>query len=194
MLKMRLVLFELYKNSMFKKGIITIILLLSFSFYGQNVNNSTSSTAIKANFSMISIKAYQESAVLKIEDYYNYLGLLSSTSTSDSLKEEIKSALFSLLKDSNIKVLDFTSEEKNPISLIELIEKIKNKNYSFLILNLSNTFLSTDSWTTGYNLEVLQKEKKQIFKCSQKVYFTQTTKRFGPTEKEVWTIKLGEID
>ena len=171
-----------------------MMVLLSFCFYGQNTSNTTSSTAIKANFSISSIKAYQESTLLKIEDYYNHLALLSNTSTSDTLKIEVKMALFSLFKSNYIQVFDFTVKEKNPISLIELVEKIKNKNYSFLISNAANTFLSNDYWTTVYDLEVHQEDNNRMLKCSQKVYFTPTTKRFGSVEKEVWTIKLGEAE
>jgi len=178
---------------MLKKAFISITFLFSFSFYGQNANNS-GSIAINGNFSKASIKAYQESAILKIEDYYNYLELLSSTSTSDDLKTEIKAALFSLFKNNYIQVFDFTLEEKKQISLIELIEKIKNKNYSFLISNSTNTFLSNNYWTTVYDLEVHQENNNRVLKYSQKVYFTPTTKRFGSTEKQVWTIKLGEIE
>lgn len=178
---------------MLKKAFISIIFLFSFAFYGQNANNP-SSIAIEGNFSKVSIKAYQESAILKIEDYYNYLALLSNTSTSDALKTEIKAALFSLFKNKYIQVFDITSEEKETISLIELVEKIKNKNYSFLISNSTNTFLSNDYWRTVYNLEIRQGDNNRMLKCSQKVYFTPTTKRFGTTEKEIWTIKLGEIE
>lgn len=178
---------------MLKKAFISIIFLFSFAFYGQNANN-TNSVAIKGNFSKVSIKAYQESALLKMEDYYNYLALLSNTSTSDALKTEIKAALFSLFKNNYIQVFDFTLEGKKTISLIELVEKIKNKNYRFLISNATNTFLSNDYWTTAYDLEVRQEDHNRMLKCSQRVYFTPTTKRFGTTVKEVWTIKLGEAE
>ncbi|MDR6968923.1 hypothetical protein J2X31_002949 [Flavobacterium arsenatis] len=143
---------------------------------------------------MSSIKAYQESTLLKIEDYYNHLALLSNTSTSDALKTEIKAALFSLFKSNYIQVFDFTVKEKTPISLIELVEKIKNKNYSFFISNSTNTYLSNHYWTTAYDLEIRQEDNNRMLKCSQKVYFRPITKRFGMTEKEVWTIKLGEAE
>lgn len=143
---------------------------------------------------MASIQAYQESAILKIEDYYNYLTLLSNPSTSEALKAEVRTALFSIVKRNDLKVLDFTSAKENLIPLIELIEKIENKNYHFSISNSTNTFLSNDSWKTDYHLEIRQNGDKKIWKCTQKVYFTTAMKQFGSTEKEVWTILLGEIE
>ncbi|RZK11817.1 MAG: hypothetical protein EOO46_05485 [Flavobacterium sp.] len=178
---------------MLKKAFISIIFLVSFSFHGQNATNN-SSINIKSNFSEVSIKAYQESAILKIEDYYNYLALFSNTSTSEDLKTETKTALFSLFKNKHIQIIDFTEQEKKTIQLIELIEKIKNKNYSFLISNITNTFISNNYWMTSYDLQIHENENNQILKCSQKVYFIPTIKQFGSTEKEVWTIKLGETE
>ena len=179
---------------MLKRTTLSIMLLFSFSFYGQNASTTASSSAIEANFSVNSIKVYQESALLKIEDYYNHLALLSNTSTPDALKIEIKAALFSLFKSNYTTVFDFTQEGKKTIPLLELVEKIKNKNYSFAILNATNSFLSDNFWTTAYTLEIRKKENNQLIKCVQKVYFTPSMKQFGPAQKEVWTIKLGGVE
>ncbi|MFY0482790.1 hypothetical protein ACI6PS_09290 [Flavobacterium sp. PLA-1-15] len=178
---------------MLKKAFISIVFLFSFSFYGQNAT-SNSLMSIKNNFSEISIKAYQESAILKIEDYYNYLALFSNSSTSDALKTEIKTALFSLFKNKHIQIMDFTQEENPQIELPDLLDKIKNKNYSFSILKTSNTFVSNNYWVTSYDLQFRENENNHTLKCTQKVYFIPTTKQFGTTEKDVWTIKLGEIE
>lgn len=72
---MKLNLYELYKNKMFTRSCLFLFILSTFSLFGQN-ENPHSSSAIKANFTIASIKAYQESATLKIEDYYQYLTLL----------------------------------------------------------------------------------------------------------------------
>ena len=49
-----------------------VFLLTSFFSFGQSVNSATTKS-IKANFTTASVKAYQESATLKVEDFYNYL-------------------------------------------------------------------------------------------------------------------------
>ena len=189
---MRLNLYELYKNKMFLRSCIFMFLLFTFSFYGQNAN-TPASTAIKANFTMASVKAYQESATLKVEDYYQYLTLLSSESTSETLKAEIKNSIYSLFESKNIKVIDFTSTENATISLHELIDKITNKNFSFSVANFENSIVSTDYWTTQYQLTVMQNKISMEFQYFQKIGFKPVVKSFGTTKKEVWTLFLGEV-
>lgn len=189
---MRLNLYELYKNKMLLRSCILLFLVGTFSVFGQNANTPTS-TAIKANFTMASVKAYQESATLKVEDYYQYLTLLSSESTSETLKAEIKNSIYSLFESENIKVIDFTSTENATISLHELIDKITNKNFSFSVANFENSIVSTDYWTTQYQLTVIQNKIPMEFQYYQKIGFKPVMKTFGTTKKEVWTLFLGEV-
>ena len=189
---MRLNLYELYKNKMFTRSCMFMFLLFTFSVFGQNVNTPASS-AIKANFTMASVKAYQESATLKIEDYYQYLTLLSSETTSETLKDEIRTSIYSLFESENIKVIDFTSTENATISLNELIDKITNKNYSFSVSNFENSIVATDYWTTQYQLTITQNKIPMKFQYYQKIGFKPVVKAFGTTKKEVWTLFLGEV-
>ena len=189
---MRLNLYELYKNKMFLRSCILLFLVGTFSVFGQNANTPASS-AIKANFTMASVKAYQESATLKVEDYYQYLTLLSSESTSETLKTEIKTTIYSLFESENIKVIDFTSTENATISLNELIDKITNKNYSFSVSNFENSIVATDYWTTQYQLTITQNKIPMKFQYYQKIGFKPVVKTFGTTKKEVWTLFLGEV-
>lgn len=189
---MRLNLYELYKNKMFLRSCIFMFLLFTFSVFGQNAN-TPASAAIKANFTMASVKAYQESATLKVEDYYQYLTLLSSESTSETLKAEIKNSIYSLFESENIKVIDFTSTENATISLHELIDKITNKNYLFSVSNFENSIVATDYWTTQYQLTVMQNKIPMEFQYFQKIGFKPVVKSFGTTKKEVWTLFLGEV-
>ena len=189
---MRLNLYELYKNKMFTRSCIFMFLLFAFSLFGQNVNTPASS-AIKANFTMASVKAYQESATLKIEDYYQYLILLSSETTTETLKDEIRTSIYSLFESENIKVIDFTSTENATISLNELIDKITNKNYSFSVSNFENSIVATDYWTSQYQLTISQNKIPMKFQYFQKIGFKPVIKTFGTTKKEVWTLFLGEV-
>ena len=189
---MRFNLYELYKNKMFTRSCMFMFLLFTFSVFGQNVNTPASS-AIKANFTMASVKAYQESATLKIEDYYQYLTLLSSETTSETLKDEIRTSIYSLFESENIKVIDFTSTENATISLNELIDKITNKNYLFSVSNFENSIVATDYWTTQYQLTITQNKIPMKFQYYQKIGFKPVVKAFGTTKKEVWTLFLGEV-
>lgn len=189
---MRLNLYELHKNKMLLRNCILLFLVGTFSVFGQNAN-TPASTAIKANFTMASVKAYQESATLKVGDYYQYLTLLSSESTSETLKAEIKSSIYSLFESENIKVIDFTSTENTTISLHELIDKITNKNFSFAVTNFENSIVAADYWTTQYQLIVTQNKIPMEFQYYQKIGFKPVMKTFGTTKKEVWTLFLGEV-
>ena len=189
---MRLNLYELYKNKMLLRSCILLFLVGTFSVFGQNAN-TPASTAIKANFTMASVKAYQESATLKVEDYYQYLTLLSSESTSETLKAEIRTSIFRLFESEKVKVIDFTSTENTTILLNELIDKITNKNFSFLVANFENSIVGSDYWTTQYQLIVTQNKFPLEFQYYQKIGFKPVVKSFGTTKKEVWTLFLGEV-
>ena len=169
-----------------------MFLLFTFSLFGQNANTSASAS-IKANFTIASVKAYQESATLKVEDYYQYLTLLSSESTSETLKAEIKTSIYSLFESEKVMVIDFTSTENNAISLPDLIEKIMNKNYSFSVSNYENSIVGADYWTTQYQLTLIQNDKSKELLYFQKIGFKPVIKTFGSSKKEVWTLFLGEI-
>jgi len=177
---------------MFLRSCIFLFLAGTFSIFGQDANPTASKT-IKANFTMASVKAYQESATLKVEDYYHYLTLFSAESTSESLKNEIKSSIFSLFESENNIVVDYTTEEKPTISLKDLLTKIENKNYSFSASNFENSIVANDFWTTQYQLTVMQNNKSTEFLYFQKVRFKPFVKVFGTTKKEVWTLFLGEV-
>lgn len=192
MIRMRLNLYELYKNKMFLRSCIFMFLLFTFSVFGQNVN-TPASTTIKANFTMASVKAYQESATLKVEDYYQYLTILSNESTSETLKTEIKTSIYSLFESDKVMVIDFTSNENTTISLTELIDKIENKNFSFSVTNFENSIVASDYWTTQYQLIITQNNKPTELLYFQKIGFKPVIKTFGTTKKEVWTLLLGEI-
>ncbi len=189
---MKLNLYELYKNKMFTRSCLFLFILSTFSLFGQN-ENPHSSSAIKANFTIASIKAYQESATLKIEDYYQYLTLLSSDQTSETLKAEIKTSIYRLFESENVMVINFTSIENSPISLPDLIEKITNKNYSFSLSNYESSIVAIDYWTTQYQLIISQNNKRTEVRYFQKVAFKPVIKSFGASKKEVWTLFLGEI-
>ena len=178
---------------MFTRSCLFLFILSTFSLFGQN-ENSPSSSAIKANFTIASIKAYQESATLKIEDYYQYLTLLSSDLTSETLKAEIKTSIYRLFESENVMVIDFTSIENSPISLPDLIEKIANKNYSFSLSNYESSIVAIDYWTTQYQLTIsLNNKRTEEVRYFQKVAFKPIIKSFGASKKEVWTLFLGEI-
>ena len=192
MIKTKLISSELYKSNM-KKGFLFALLLLSACINGQTTQGNASTTSIGANFSMVSVKAYQESANLKVSDYYKYLELLSDSTTSEDLKNEIKNALFAIVKNRETVVSDITSDDNQSISLTKLIDKIQNKNYTFSVFEMTNGKVYNNSWSIDYRLKIFQNNTKQAKQLSQIIYFSPTLKHFGSKTKEVWSITLGEV-
>ena len=86
------------------KLILFIFLFFTLTLFSQNNTTVMSKNTIKSNYSMKSIKAYQESAVFKIKDYYNYLEVYSSSKSSDSLKTQVKTAIHNLFENKNMEV------------------------------------------------------------------------------------------
>lgn len=176
------------------KQLIIILVLLNAAFgYGQSGQNNASSTSISSNFSPISVKVYQESAALKVADYYNYLELLSSKSSSTELKAEVKKALFSLI-DKSTNVTDFTSEQGNSTSLSNLLINIENKNYTFALTEFESNNLLNNSWTINYHILITQNDKIEGKNFNQVVHFNSVVKEFGNSKKKIWAIKLGEVE
>lgn len=170
-----------------------VFLFFAFFSFGQNANLPDTKT-IKANFTTASVKAYQESATLKVEDFYNYLTILSNETTSEALKTEVKASIYSLFERENVTLIDLTEEEKNIIFLNNLVEKIENKNYTFKVSDFESSIVAADFWTTKYQLTMIQNNKKTEAQYFQKVKFKPILKSFGTTKKQVWTLLLGEIE
>ena len=154
--------------------------------------NKTSNKEV-AKFSNQAIKAYQESAVYKIKDYYAFLELYANQKTSDSLKIEIKASIFDLFINKNVKVFDFVTLENKPIPLEKLLVKIENKNYKFEILDVESSILASDFWTTKYNLEVIEENQNCHVEVFSTVIFKPVIKQFGSRAKEVWTLFLSDM-
>ena len=176
--------------------VLTFLLLLFalHSFSQSNTNSASSKVAIKTNFSFQAIKAYQESAVYKVKDYYAYLELYANETTSDSLKIQLKTSIYNLFLQKNVKVVDFVSSENNPILLDKLLDKIEGKNFKFKLSGIENSIVASNFWTTKYNLEVVESNQRCSIEIFSKIIFMPVEKKFGSKTKEIWTLFLDEME
>jgi|SRR5690606_11919846 len=177
-----------------KTYIFTLFIL--FSGFGFCQNKELRSNVISANFSTTEIGAYQESAEKKIEDFYSYLNLLSDKTVSEKAKVEIKENIFLLFKDKRVGIIDLLYKESSKISLSELLDMVENLTIHFTLIRKKQAQpeLYNDYWLSEYSVEVALNEGKFVKKISQKIYFSPKNKKFGNAYKEVWEIKLGEIE
>ena len=176
------------------KLIVFIFIFFSLTLFSQNNTTAISKNTIKSNYSMKSIKAYQESAVFKIKDYYNYLEVYSSSKSSDSLKKQVKTAIHNLFENKNMEVVDITTFEKYCIKIDKLLEKVSHKDYKFKLTNIENSIVAQDFWTTRYYLQVIEDDEQCNIEVFSKVIFKPIQKKFGPKTKEVWSLFLGEME
>lgn len=172
--------------------ILTFFILFSGLTFSQNAGFRK--TSISSSFSPVQIEAYQESADKKIEDFYSYLNLLSDKSISEKTKVEIRENIFLLFKDQKTEVIDLVSDEHKKVSLLDFLDKTKNQNIKFRVIQIESTpVVIVDYWISEYSIEITLNGEKSVKKISQKVYFSPVYKQFGSTAKEVWEIKLGEM-
>lgn len=178
---------------MLKKIIIFLALFFSYAVFAQD-SNTASGQGMKANFSKVSLKAYQENSFSKIKDFYQYLEILSNSSTSESLKNQVKENIYSLFAGKEIQLLDFSSQTPEKITLEKLLQKLeKEKNIQFALKEEITNKTVEDYWLNSYTLEITKGGKSEKIPILQKVNFYPQEKKFGNTTKQVWTITLGEI-
>jgi len=177
-----------------KTYILIFFILFSGVVFSQD--GGYRSQAISSNFSTVEIEAYQESADKKIEDFYSYLNLLSDKEISQKVKNEIKENIFLIYTDRRLAVVDLLSNKSGKISLSEFLDKTEKQktNYKLILEKSSNPGLFEDYWLSEYSVEVQLNGEKSVKKIAQKIYFSPVYKQFGDTTKQVWEIKLGEME
>lgn len=177
-----------------KPYILTFFILFSGLAFSQDAG--LKKTSISSSFSPVQIEAYQESANKKIEDFYSYLNLLSDKNTSEKIQTEIRQNIFLLFKNKNVEITDFTSDEKQKVLLSDFLNKLESQKTRFSLTKkeTQEPKLFLEYWVSEYWIEVELNGEKSIKKISQKIYFSPIYKKFGNKSKEVWEIKLGEIE
>jgi hypothetical protein len=146
---------------------------------------------IEKNFSKPVINAYQNRAIDKVNEFYNYLILLQNATTSD-LQNELKQNIKLLLINENLSfqnIVDFQNKKETIDEIfIQIIEK--KLTFSMPIIN-QNPYMNHNDFEFLYTLAVeVNKQVKQL-NLTQKVYLFPLEKQFGTTKKTVWELKLG---
>lgn len=172
------------------KYFIVIAFFFCNCVLAQEANNSRSRDNINANFSMEVLEAYEENSFSKVNDFYQFLEIYSDKNSSEALKKQIKENIYSLFKDNSL-VADFFTSDK--IKLEKLLESIESKGLQFQIKDIRKTATSNNFWTNSYTLEISDRKEIQRKNILQQIYFYPEEKAFGSKKKEVWTIRLGEI-
>lgn len=163
------------------------LILISGIGFGQEAN--LNSSAISKNFSVESITVFQEKSQHKLIEFYEYLNLYSNEKDKE-LKNQIKKNILNLA-ESDIQIIDFTSQNSGLIDLNGLLSKIENKSYQFAVIEMGKTEnLESHQWTNSYHLRVTKNDLSRDFKIHQTIHFEPKEKQFGKNTKLVWEMKL----
>ena len=191
------------------KNLIYILLFFPMFVIGQSSGNTNSqkenvsvnekkqldktASFIENNFSKPVINAYQNRALNKLNEFYNYLILLQNANSSE-LQSELKQNVKQLLVNGNLSFQNVIDLQNKKYSIDEILTQIIEKKITFSMpIIQNNAYLNHNDFEFSYTLKVtVNGEVKQLI-LTQKVYLFPVDKTFGTTKKTVWELKLGEF-
>jgi hypothetical protein len=175
----------------------SIIMILSLICTGlinaQSGESGQSKKALTSIFSTATLSAWQENSQNEVDDFYQYLSLLTDSKLDPALKAQLYDNIFSLFEQPAVLVEDFVAG-KGQIPLDKLLDKLSEKAFgNFKIVDQTTFEMAFDHWTINYTLSI-DDGSKSLRKISQKVYLKQTSKTFGTTTKQTWKLMLGGME
>jgi hypothetical protein len=170
-------------------------IFLFFGFASSQNQRLETSNLIKSTYSYSTIEAFQERSEKKVEDFYEYLGLLTQKNISEEAKNEIEESIYLLFDGKNPILINFLSENSEPIHLKELLSTLKNsEEIKFKVIQQSSTAVTGEYWLNFYTLQLQKNSGTKIFQLQQIIAFSPQQKKFGEQTKEVWELVLGEVN
>ncbi len=191
------------------KHLIYIFILFPMLVIGQSSGNNDSqkeslSTSqkkqldkttgfIEKNFSKPVINAYQNRALDKLNEFYNYLILLQNATTSE-LQNELKQNIKQLLINENLSFQNIIDFQNKKYSIDEILSQVMEKKLTVAMPVVNqNAYLNHNDFEFSYTLSVTVNGQVKQLNLTQKVYLFPVEKIFGTTKKTVWELKLGEF-
>jgi len=176
------------------KAFITYLCLLITGFAFSQSQGLETSSLIKNTYSLPTIEAFQERSEKKVEEFYEYLGLLTQQNLSKEVKREIEENIYLLFQHKNMKLINFISAKKERIQLEKLISILKNSEETkFTINNQTNTPVMGEYWLNYYTLQLEKTSSSTTLNVQQPIFLAPKQKEFGQQKKEVWELVLGEV-
>ncbi|MBA3987243.1 MAG: hypothetical protein H0X63_11880 [Flavobacteriales bacterium] len=162
-------------------------------FYAQDAGKTS---AIAMEFSAPSIAAYQEGSQTKVEDFYHYLSLLTTPNLSPDLKTQLRENILTLFADKKTGITNFTSDSPEKITLLQFLETIEKRGKTtFTVIGMHSSPVSFEEYCVNtYTLQIKTAMATTTKTLHQKIYFHPERKSFGRATKEVWSLKLGEVE
>lgn len=172
-----------------KTYISIIVLFLCTVVSAQSVTQSNTALSSKA------MEAFSHKAETKVEEFYNYLQLLSDKSVNNEMKLHTANEIKKLFTDKEVTLVDIYNTSGTGITLDKLLENAlsaKQKNY-FTIKGFTGKPIQQISekqqWLLSYEVSV---NGSKYLKIEQDFFIIYENKKFGNTVKPVWNTYLGK--
>ena len=185
-----------------KRFLFIVVLFYSFSgkaqeaIYEKSSKKEVAVVTLKQKFSAKVLNAYQENSKSKINDLFAYLEMLTDANLKTDLKKEVIDNIHLLFQNSNVLVIDFTSESLNKIPLQQFIQKLLiSEPISFSISDeVTYDTVAYQSWNTNFTVTTIKSGMVTKTRVTENVFFYETSKQFGIDTKVVNATLLGEMN
>ena len=144
---------------------------------------------------------YEDRAIQKLEDFYDYLTLLGNASYGKSMKEEIVISALGLFFDSAIEINSFGALSSQKFSLISVLEiqqssPVPDFTISHFEISESLKLKSTSNYAGQISyLLVLGKEEDRVdYKKHANFCLRKIDKKIGNKSIEIWEVFLEDIN
>lgn len=172
------------------KAILYIVILFyAGGIFAQSAGERPNALSLKAT------EAYGIKSEAKVEEFYDYLELLSDPQLSAGMKEHTANEALKLYRESKIPVVNLLSKSGEHITikeLLELVAKQKGK-LDYKLNRITPQLLKESSNEQEWMVEYILNNNKATLSIKQKFYVILEDKKFGRTKKKVWNTYLGEM-
>ncbi len=172
------------------KTYISVIALFLYTVVSaQSANQGNTALSSKA------MEAFSHKAETKVEEFYNYLQLLSDTSVNNEMKLHTANEIKKLFTETEVTLADVYNTSGTGITLEKLLENALSAKQKkiFTIKDFTAKSIQQTSekqqWLLSYEVSV---NGSKYFRIDQDFFIIYENKKFGNTVKPVWNTYLGK--
>lgn len=162
------------------------------SSWSQSVMETRELT-ISNSFDNLTIQSYAAQGELKVRELFEYLRLASVETNTSEFNRQLTMNIEQLFSESVVHLSGI--ENKQPVyTVVKWLEDWKDAHVGVTSMKLTDSELKNSCWIYTYQLHYTINGKKKTATMKVNVNFQPQIKTFGTTRKEVWELKIKEID
>lgn len=154
------------------------------------------------------LQVFQQRAQQKLQDFINYVEIISNKSYNAELRDVAKQQIKNLFTDSTVLInIPITKTQKIPCTVTEFLNEVKVSDYDSIKVKTDSVVLSQPAKSKEgmkYIGTITGKVSIDGFKNGETIFnsssiqkaetnISKTKKQFGKESKMVWTVTLGEL-